>query len=149
MQGKATTQKTADLPLIFWHIRTTRATDTKTRRSWMRRAKIALDAIDYLTPAERHEVLVVWSKNNVSRIDSPALRKLLGRPTGDKDLYARTDYEHIPAKANMRAGFTPSGEKKRRVRKPDAVTAWGIDHGPAANDALCAPVQLSLISDAG
>lgn len=79
VRGKARTPKfdSADLATIFYKIRACRPGDTNTRRSLMRRARLAL-AQTALSEAERHEVLCVWSRREVSQIDSPALRKLLG-----------------------------------------------------------------------
>jgi hypothetical protein len=76
-QGKAKTLKTDDLSYIFFKIRETR--DSKVRRSWQRRARLALAKRTDLTPAEQHEVCAVWSKSDCNRIDSPALSKCLGR----------------------------------------------------------------------
>lgn len=77
MQGKPRSIKSDDLPYIFFQIRATRC--PKTRRSWQRRARIALAQRTDLTPAERHEVCSVWSRSNCTQIDSPALSKLFNR----------------------------------------------------------------------
>ena len=75
MHGISRTPNTLDLNTIFFKIRETRC--LKTRRSWQRRARLALAKRDDLTPAERHEICSVWSRSNVSQIDSPAMSKLL------------------------------------------------------------------------
>lgn len=135
MQGKSRSKKTASLSYIFFKIRSTR--DTPTRRSWQRRARLALDALDYLTPAERHEISACWSKSDVTRINSPALRKLFSRKDDG------SDWETIPAKKMMRAAFDADGQKIPRTKKPGLATR--LDYGPAANEPW--PVlQLSLIS---
>lgn len=112
-----------DLSLIFWKLRTTR--DKPTRRSLQRRARIALSGVPLLTPSERHEVLCVWSSRDLDRIDSPALRKLLGRTTGPME------HETIPAKRYTR--------KSTRVKKP------GHSRPDAANDDHFTLHQLSLV----
>lgn len=76
MRGKERTRPTDDLSYIFFKIRETR--DDKTRRSWQRRARLALAKRTDLTPAERHEVCAVWSRSDCQHIDSPALSKCLG-----------------------------------------------------------------------
>lgn len=141
MQGKSSTPKTVDLPLIFWHIRASR--DDKNRRSWMRRARLALADIDYLTDADRHEVMAVWSKREVTNVDSPALRKLHCITHCKNQPEPAREWEHIPAKSLTRASFLPDGSKKPRAKKPDAVSAW-FSYGPAANDEILpVPVQLT------
>lgn len=77
MQGKPRSIKSDDLHYIFFQIRATRC--SKTRRSWQRRARLALAKREDLTPAERHEICSVWSRSNVRQIDSPALSKLFNR----------------------------------------------------------------------
>lgn len=77
MQGKSRSVKSDDLTYIFFQIRATRC--PKTRRSWQRRARLALAKRDDLTPAEQHEICAVWSKSNVNLIDSPAMSKLQGK----------------------------------------------------------------------
>lgn len=74
MQGKSRSVKSDDLAYIFFKIRATRC--PKTRRSWQRRARIALAKLDEFTPEERHEICCVWANLNASRIDSPAMSKL-------------------------------------------------------------------------
>jgi hypothetical protein len=77
MRGIELTRPTDDLAYIFFKIRESRWQNV--RRSWQRRARLALAKRTDLTPAERHEVCAVWSKSDCSRIDSPALSKFLGR----------------------------------------------------------------------
>ena len=74
VRGKARTpsQQVGDLPLIFFKIRASR--DKATRRSWQRRARLALASLDGLTPAERHEIMCVWSRPDVCRIDGTSER---------------------------------------------------------------------------
>lgn len=91
MQGKPRSQKSEDLPYIFFKIRESRC--TKTRRSWQRRARLALAKRVDLTEAERHEICCVWSKSNVGQIDSPAMSKLQGkehRPQPHQTISARS-----------------------------------------------------------
>ena len=91
MQGKPRTRATVDLSFIFFKIRETR--DTATRRSWTRRARLALVQRDDLTPAERHEVMCVWSRSNSHRIDSPAMSKVFNiehRPQPHQTISARS-----------------------------------------------------------
>jgi hypothetical protein len=76
MQGKPRSIKTVDLPLIFFKIRSTRC--PKTRRSWQRRARLALAKLPSLTPSEQHEIICVWSRPECNQIDSAALRKYTG-----------------------------------------------------------------------
>lgn len=74
MHGISRTPNTLDLNLIFFKIRETRC--PKTRRSWQRRARIALAQRNDLTAAEKHEICSVWSRSNAAEIDSPAMSKL-------------------------------------------------------------------------
>ena len=103
MRGKAHTPKfkSDDLALIFYKIRAAR--DTPTRRSLMRRARIALAQRTDLTDAERHEVMAVWSKRDTTNVDSPAMRKLRG------DTRPAHDWETTPAKRFTRKA---TGTKK-------------------------------------
>ncbi|WP_367846258.1 hypothetical protein [Rhodoferax sp. WC2427] len=138
---KERTRPTVDLSYIFYNLRTVR--DAKTRRSWQRRARIALDLLDFLTPAERHEITCVWSKQDCDKYDSPAMNKLQarlrGKPTPTR---SRHDWEYKPASSAIRAGFDAHGQKIPRTKKPGLVTR--LDFGPAANEPW--PVlQLSLI----
>lgn len=114
-----------DLSLIFFKIRTTR--DRSTRRSLQRRARIALAQVTGLTDAERHEIASVWAQRDLTNIDSPALRKLLG------DRRAAHDWETIPAKRFTR--------RSTDVKKP------GRTRRDAANDAQFTSqgLQLSLV----
>ena len=100
-QGKEKTRPTEDLSYIFYKIRETR--DSKVRRSWQRRARLALQKRTDLTPAERHEVCTVWSKSDCNRIDSPALSKCLGR--------AHIHFEGTrPASSVIRKRFDANGQ---------------------------------------
>lgn len=90
-QGKSRSINTLDLSFIFFKIRETRC--SKTRRSWQRRARLALAQRDDLTPAEKHEICSVWSRSNVAQIDSPAMSKLQGkehRPQPHQTISARS-----------------------------------------------------------
>ena len=117
MQGKDRTRPTNDLGLIFYQIRTTR--DKATRKSWQRRARLALAAIDTLTPAERHEIMCVWSTQECHLTNSPALNKLLGRESKP---------EFSPRAPVLRASYTNDGQTKK---KP-AISR--LMHIEAAND---------------
>lgn len=75
-QGKSRSSNTFDLSLIFFKIRETRC--TKTRRSWQRRARLALAKREDLTAAERHEICAVWSRSDCIKVNSPAMSKLQG-----------------------------------------------------------------------
>lgn len=101
MHGLSRTPDTLDLNLIFFKIRETR--DLKTRRSWQRRARIALALRDDLSHSERHEICAVWSQRNVHQIDSPALSKLHGKA------HAPRPEQTISAKSFTRR---PTGVKK-------------------------------------
>jgi hypothetical protein len=90
-QGKSRSVNTLDLSFIFFKIRETRC--SKTRRSWQRRARLALAKRTDLTPAEKHEICSVWSKMNVQQINSPAMSKLRGvdhAPRPDQTISARS-----------------------------------------------------------
>jgi hypothetical protein len=105
MQGLSRSTNTFDLNLIFFKIRETR--DLKTRRSWQRRARLALALRDDLSPAERHEICSVWSQRNVHQIDSPALSKLHGKA------HAPRPEQTISAKSFTRRS---TGVKKPSIR---------------------------------
>lgn len=118
MRGKALTPKTSTFSHIFWHIRTARA-GSSLRRSWQRRARLALAALNWLTPAERHEIMCVWSRGDAHQIDSPALRKLLAG-TGSRVPLQAHEWQK-PARGYLRAGFRPDGQPtRRRVASPAA-----------------------------
>lgn len=138
-QGQARTVKSDDLNFIFWKIRACR--DDKQRRSWLRRARLALAKRDDLTPAEQHEVMVTWSRRDVSNVYSPAMVKVLGKacPPG------RQDWHNTDATSHMRAGFDADGNKRSKRPRPDFAQAWHVDHGDAANDAWPIQIQLKLI----
>jgi hypothetical protein len=121
MRGRELTRPTNDLGLIFWHIRTSRVTNT--RRSWQRRARQALAKRDDLTPAERHEVMCTWSREDCHMVRSPAMAKLLGQPIN-------TNYQHKPP--TLRARFESNGQKPD-VKKPGQTR---LHYGDAANDAI-------------
>lgn len=106
MHGLSRTANTFDLNLIFFKIRETRC--PKTRRSWQRRARIALARRDDLSPAERHEICAVWSQRNAHQIDSPALSKLHGKA------HAPQPEQTISAKSFTRR---PTGAKKPSVKR--------------------------------
>lgn len=110
MRGKPNTPnfKADDLALIFYKIRAAR--DTPTRRSLMRRARMALALRTDMTDSERHEVMCVWSKRDMSNVDSPALRKLFGHA---RDAH---DWETVPARRHTRRSFVPPTKKPGRTR---------------------------------
>lgn len=136
MQGRSRTRRGADLATIFFHIRTER--DAKTRRSWQRRARIALAAVPGLTDAERHEICAVWSRLDCSRIDSPAMRKLLGHGP------AAPEYATIPARSVMSARFDADGKAIRRKRRR-GLSGLAALYADAANDAPPRAVRLFLV----
>lgn len=124
MRGRELTRPTTDLGLIFFHIRTTR--DIKTRRSWQRRARLALAQRADLSPAERHEVMCVWSRADSHLIHSDALNKLLG--TRHK-AYAL----HLKHKTpTLRARFDATGRLSRE-KKPGFTRLY---FGDAANSSV-------------
>lgn len=112
-----------DQPLstIFYRIREAR--DKATRRSWQRRARLALAKVPGLTDAERHEIAAVWSRPDSMRYDSPALRKLLGFRC--PALPGQT----IPAHRAMRCAFDPLATKRapsppaRAPQNPPTMTS--------------------------
>lgn len=124
MQGRARTQAGQDLATIFFHIRTTR--ERNQRQNWQRRARQALAQIEWLTPAERHEIAAVWSRPDADRIDSPAMRKLFG------DRAPRSDWQTIPASAVMRQHFDATGQRRAAPKKKPGLAR--LDFGDAAND---------------
>lgn len=122
-QGRARTPKTDDLGQIFFHIRTERPGPK--RRSWQRRARIALQTRHpELTPAERHEIIVCWSRQDCARIESHALRKLHPHLNSSP---ARCEWQTMKARTFMRAGFDahgqPTRKKKPGIARPTAVAA--------------------------
>ena len=98
MQGKPRSVKSDDLPYIFFQIRATRC--PKTRRSWQRRARLALAKRLDLTPSERHEICSVWSRSNAAQIDSPAMSKLQGKE------HRAQPHQTITAQSCTRRRFT-------------------------------------------
>lgn len=133
-QGRARTPKTESLGQIFFHIRTER--HGPVRRSWQRRGRIALQKQHpELTPAERHEIMVCWSRYDCDRIESPALRKI---HPNLKSLIPKHDWETKKARRFMRAGFDSDGQPTRK-KKP-GVTRQFSD---AANDPIYLPSTTS------
>lgn len=128
MRGTALTPKTNELSYIFFKIREARQHNV--RRSWLRRARIALESRTDLTPAERHEIICVRSQSNVVRIASPALEKFNGSPA---DSFC--EWQKQPARQYMRKGFDVDGQPTRKK----AAKACTL----AAND------DCYLISDKG
>jgi hypothetical protein len=112
------TPATGDLSRIFWEIRQCRVPNL--RRSWMRRARLALAANHRLTDAQRHEVMCVWSRRECSQIFSEAL----GLVTGNAPSRA---FCHLRAKRYLRARFMPDGQAISRLGNRFKV-------GKAAND---------------
>lgn len=128
MRGKSRTPtfKTDDLALIFYKIRASR--DTPTRRSLMRRARLALAHRTDLTEAERHEVMSVWSKRDVSNVDSPAMRKLRG------DTRPAHDWETVPARSLTRRKYgsaTKNPGFSRLVEAANDATFGHLYIGPS------------------
>lgn len=125
MQGKPRSIKSDDLPYIFFQIRATRC--PKTRRSWQRRARLALAQRTDLTAAEQHEICSVWSRSNVHQIDSPALSKLHG------EKHRPQPHQTVTAKSCTRRRFT------------DPVHRCSVSHNNRALDnapqhqAICKP----------
>lgn len=122
MQGKERTRPSLDLGHIFYNIRTIRC--IKTRRSWQRRARLALAQRLDLTPAERHEIMCVWSLHDSHTVRSPALAKLLGSTIN-------AEYQH--KQPTLRAAFDAQGQKPAGAKKPGLAR---LDFGYAANDAI-------------
>ena len=81
MRGRALTPANNNLNFIFWRLRIGRPS-LPVRRPWLRRARLLLNQVDWLTPAERHEISCVWSQPDCHLIDSPALRTARGRASG-------------------------------------------------------------------
>lgn len=131
MNPNSYSKATDDLSHIFWHIRMTK--DKAIRRSWQRRARLALGKRADLTDAERHEIAAVWARSDTHLYDSPAMRKLFGAKRDH-----RIDGEYKPAKRAMRAKFDSAG---KRIRRKSNV----LDFGPCANEPWPKPVQLELI----
>lgn len=133
MHGKALTRSSHDLPFLFYKIRCCRKGSAE-RRSWQRRARIALAALDWLTPAERHEIMCVWSRINVSNIDSPALRKFIAHGTGKP---AGPAFEgQKPCRNYMRAGFNADGSPKRQ-RRCKVLTVQLVAQAVPLGNGLC------------
>lgn len=136
--GRERTRAGADLPFIFYKIRATR--DKATLRSWQRRARHALELIDRLTPAERHEIACVWSREDCDRINSPAMRKLLFKANDPPQAH-----QTIDARTLYRAKFDADGQpiKAQAKKKPGQAR---LVFGEAANDptAYKAPATLPL-----
>jgi hypothetical protein len=129
VRGKARTPKVTDLAFIFFKLRTSR--DSSDRRSWQRRARLALAQRLDLSPAERHEIACVWSQPGVGLIDSPALRKLHARSNGP------AEYETTPARQFTRARFDVT------TKKP-GVTRLDVGRVEAVNDSqwlTCARIR--------
>lgn len=111
MRGKALTPKLDLLSEIFWRIRTSH--NPNLRRSLMRRARLALASqLPDLTDSQRHEIICVWSRRDVSHIDSPALAALFGT-RADCGTYNRK------ASTLYRARFDDAGKKipRRKANK--------------------------------
>lgn len=118
MRGKELTRPTDDLSYIFFKIRETR--DTRTRRSWQRRARLALAKRSDLTPQERHEICSVWSRSDCQHIDSPALSKCLG--------VRHIKFEGTaPASAVMRKRFDLTGQPLQK-EKPSELNRHTRQH---------------------
>jgi hypothetical protein len=136
MRGQSLSVKTSELSYIFFKIREARAANV--RRSWLRRARIALESRTDLTPAERHEIICVRSQSNVSRIASPALEKFNGNVASAQFC----EWQKQPARQYMRAGFDQHGQPTRKK----AAKACTL----AANDECfeCEPKPESTSADA-
>ncbi len=138
MRGKSLTPDNSNLSFIFYKIRTTRA-GTPLRRSWQRRARIALAKLDWLTPAERHEIACIWSRQDCQRYNSPALRKYMETTHGKPSFIVEAQK---PVRPCLRASFTASGQVKprktstcRSLGKPLHLASPGI-LAPVVNRAV-------------
>lgn len=135
MQGKPRSQKSDDLPYIFFKIRESRC--PKTRRSWQRRARIALASRADLTEAERHEICCVWSKSNAGQIDSPAMSKLQGKE------HRPQPHQTISARSCTRRRFdAPSADYSVSRRGQPVAAAPHHQVNCTPQNALFAPVTL-------
>lgn len=135
MQGKPRSKKSDDLPYIFFKIRTTRC--PKTRRSWQRRARLALAKHDDLTPSEQHEICSVWSKSNVDRIDSPAMSKLF------KQEHCPQPHQTISARSCTRRRFDApivDGNASRINHVSDSAPQHQANYTP--HNALLPPLTI-------
>ena len=116
MQGKPRTAAGHELAFIFFKIRETRC--IKTRRSWQRRARLALVQRPDLSPSERHEICAVWSRMDCHRVNSPAMSKLQGKshaPSVCQTITARSCTRRIFATKIIasKAHNTPSTDVKK------------------------------------
>ena len=125
MQGKPRTAAGHDLAFIFFKIRETR--DAKTRRSWQRRARLALAQRPDLSPAERHEICAVWSRMDCHRVNSPAMSKLQGKA------HAPSDYQTITAISCTRRSFCEISKREPQLFQDVKKPAFS---GLAVNDDL-------------
>ena len=122
-QGQTRSVRTNDLHYIFFKIRETRC--PKTRRSWQRRARLALALREDLTPVERHEIACTWSQRNAHQIDSPALSKLHGKthaPNREQTIKASSLYRRSfdvkkPAYSGLAANDDQFNERYNGVRR--------------------------------
>lgn len=117
-KGKPRSTRTFDLSMIFFKIRESRC--MKTRRSWMRRARIALAKLENLTDQDRHEIICVWSRSNASQIASEAMKKVLPR------LPHHLEGKTLKSGCFLRQRFDHDGS---RIKKPSL-------RGLAANDPI-------------
>lgn len=117
-KGKPRSFSTFDLSFIFFKIRETRCPNT--RRSWMRRARIALAKLENLTDQDRHEIICVWSRSNACQIASEAMQKVLPR------LPQHDDRKTLKSRCFLRQRFDANGS---RIKKPSM-------RGLAVNDPI-------------
>lgn len=130
MQGRERTRPTNDLGLIFFHIRTTRC--TKTRRSWQRRARIALSNLKHLSEKDKHEIMCTWSRDDCHMVNSESMHKLL-KPSA---IY-HTKSQNAHRTPTLRAKFDRHGQRVSGTKKPEKIR---LDFGDAANDPIeCSP----------
>ncbi len=136
-QGSSRTLRTNDLSFIFFKLRETRC--PKTRRSWQRRARLALALRIDLTPAERHEIACTWSQRNAHQIDSPAMSKLQGKR------HAPRPEQTIQPKRFTRRNFTTKTIANQAINTPATDVKKPAFNGLAANDDafICDPCTAS------
>ena len=120
MQGKPRSIKSDDLTYIFFQIRATRC--PKTRRSWQRRARLALAQRTDLTPAERNEICSVWSRSNVAQIDSPAMSKLQGKE------HRPQPHQTVSARSCTRRSFAASSVRYCNAARINHALENGLRH---------------------
>lgn len=136
-QGQTRSVRTNDLHYIFFKIRETRC--PKTRRSWQRRARLALAQREDLTPSERHEIACTWSQRNAHQIDSLAMSKLHGKN------HAPRPEQIIEAKRFTRRKYTTKTIANQAINTPSTDLKKPAFNGLASNDDvfICDPCTAS------